>query len=87
VASIPLLDGGELVGIANCCRHHGAFTPIEGAFLRSLSLPLGSLLMPLPEDDTSWEPLVDGRVVKLFCPGLGVRRSMVCPSIVYWTLR
>ena len=45
VASIPLLDGGELVGIANCCRRQaGAFTPIEGAFLRSLSLPLGSLL-------------------------------------------
>src|ERR1017187_5194287 len=37
VASIPLLDGGELVGIANCCRRQaGAFTPIEGAFLGSL---------------------------------------------------
>ena len=45
VASIPLLDGGELVGIANCCRRQaGAFTPVESAFLRSLCLPLGSLL-------------------------------------------
>ena len=45
VASIPLVDGGQLVGIVNCCRRRaGEFTPVESAFLRSLSLPLGSLL-------------------------------------------
>jgi GAF domain-containing protein len=46
VASIPLLHGGELVGIANCCRRHeGAFTPTESAFLHSVGVPLATLLI------------------------------------------
>ena len=45
VASIPLVEGGQLVGIANCCRRQaGTFTPVASEFLRSLGLPLGSLL-------------------------------------------
>ena len=44
-ASIPLLDRGEVVGIANVCRlAAAAYQPREFAFLRSLSLPLGALL-------------------------------------------
>jgi GAF domain-containing protein len=44
-ASIPLLDGGEVVGIANICRlAPAAWQPREAAFLRSLSLPMGALL-------------------------------------------
>ncbi len=44
-ASIPLLDRGELVGIANIGRLAAiAYQPREAAFLRSLSLPLGALL-------------------------------------------
>ncbi len=44
-ASVPLLDRGELVGIANLGRLAPvAYQPREGAFLRSLSLPLGALL-------------------------------------------
>ena len=44
-ASIPLLDGGQAVGVANICRVAAAtYQPREGAFLRSLSLPLGALL-------------------------------------------
>jgi GAF domain-containing protein len=44
-ASIPLLDGGQVVGVANICRVVAAtYQPRESAFLRSLSLPLGALL-------------------------------------------
>ena len=44
-ASIPLLDGGLVVGIVNICRHApAAYQPREAAFLGSLSLPLGALL-------------------------------------------
>jgi GAF domain-containing protein len=44
-ASVPLLDGGEVVGIVNICRvAASAWQPGEAAFLRSLSLPLGALL-------------------------------------------
>jgi signal transduction protein with GAF and PtsI domain len=44
-ASVPLLDRGELVGIANIGRGAPiAYQPREGVFLRSLSLPLGNLL-------------------------------------------
>jgi len=46
VASIPLLDSGEIVGVANFCRD--AQTPLPGralAFLMSLSAPLGALLV------------------------------------------
>ena len=44
-ASIPLLDGGDVVGIANICRLAPAvWQPREAAFLRSLSLPMGALL-------------------------------------------
>ena len=44
-ASIPLVDGGIVVGIANICRISPAtFQPRETAFLRSLSLPLGTLV-------------------------------------------
>lgn len=44
-ASIPLLDGGAVVGITNICRlAPAAYQPREAAFLRSLSLPLGALL-------------------------------------------
>ena len=45
VASVPLVDGGEVVGIVNICRLAAApYQPREAAFLRSLSLPLGALL-------------------------------------------
>ena len=44
-ASIPMLAGGEVVGIANICRlASAAYQPSETAFLRSLGLPLGALL-------------------------------------------
>ena len=44
-ASVPLLDQGEVVGIANICRMApAAFQAWEAAFLRNLSLPLGALL-------------------------------------------
>jgi GAF domain-containing protein len=44
-ASVPLLDRGAVVGIVNICRlTPGAYQPRESAFLRSLSLPLGTLL-------------------------------------------
>jgi GAF domain-containing protein len=44
-ASIPVLNGGEVVGIVNICRvAPAAYQPREAAFLRSLSLPLGALL-------------------------------------------
>jgi signal transduction protein with GAF and PtsI domain len=44
-ASIPLLDGGQVVGVANICRVAATtYQPRESAFLRSLSLPLGALL-------------------------------------------
>ena len=44
-ASIPLLDRGQVVGVANICRVAAvAYQPRESAFLRSLSLPLGALL-------------------------------------------
>jgi GAF domain-containing protein len=44
-ASIPLLDGGQLVGIANVCRILPvSYNPREVAFLRSLSLPIGALI-------------------------------------------
>ena len=44
-ASIPLLDRGELVGIANFGRLAAtSYQPRERAFLHSLSLPLGALL-------------------------------------------
>jgi signal transduction protein with GAF and PtsI domain len=44
-ASIPLLDGGQVVGVANICRVAAVtYQPRESAFLRSLSLPLGALL-------------------------------------------
>lgn len=44
-ASVPLLDCGEVVGIANICRTApAAYQPRETVFLRSLSLPLGALL-------------------------------------------
>jgi GAF domain-containing protein len=45
VVSVPLLDAGEVVGLANFCRLANA--PLSGsalAFLMSLSLPLGALL-------------------------------------------
>jgi GAF domain-containing protein len=43
-ASVPLLDRGAVVGIVNICRlTPGAYQPRESAFLRSLSLPLGTL--------------------------------------------
>jgi hypothetical protein len=45
VVSIPLQDGGEVVGIANFCRARAmALPPRELSFLLSLSLPLGALL-------------------------------------------
>jgi hypothetical protein len=45
VVSIPLQDGGEVVGIANFCRSRPvALPPRELSFLLSLSLPLGALL-------------------------------------------
>ncbi len=46
VISLPLLDSGETVGLANFCRVGDA--PISGSalsFLMSLSLPLGALLI------------------------------------------
>jgi signal transduction protein with GAF and PtsI domain len=44
-ASVPLLEGGEAVGVVNICRlAASAYQPREAAFLRSLSLPLGALL-------------------------------------------
>jgi two-component system, response regulator PdtaR len=44
-ASVPLLDRGEPVGIANFGRLAPvAYQPRESAFLRSLSLPLGALV-------------------------------------------
>jgi GAF domain-containing protein len=44
-ASIPLLDGSQVVGVANICRVAAAtYQPRESAFLRSLNLPLGALL-------------------------------------------
>ena len=45
VVSVPLVDSGEVVGIANFCRPGGA--PLSAGalnFLMSLSLPLGALL-------------------------------------------
>jgi AmiR/NasT family two-component response regulator len=43
--SIPLQDGGEVVGLANFCRTLAApLPPRELSFLLSLSLPLGALL-------------------------------------------
>jgi GAF domain-containing protein len=45
-ASVPLLDQGTVVGIVNICRISPAiYQPREVAFLRSLSLPLGALLV------------------------------------------
>jgi hypothetical protein len=45
VVSIPLLDAGELVGVANFCRTLAApLPPRELSFLLTLSLPLGALL-------------------------------------------
>jgi hypothetical protein len=45
VVSIPLLDAGELVGVANFCRALAApLPPRELSFLLTLSLPLGALL-------------------------------------------
>jgi GAF domain-containing protein len=45
VASIPLQDAGEVVGVANFCRSVAApLPPRELSFLLSLSLPLGALL-------------------------------------------
>jgi GAF domain-containing protein len=44
-ASVPLLEGGEAVGVVNICRlTAAAYQPREAAFLRSLSLPLGARL-------------------------------------------
>ncbi len=46
VVSVPLLDSGEVVGLANFCRTAGV--PLSGgalAFAMSLSLPLGALLV------------------------------------------
>ena len=44
-ASIPLIESGRIVGLANICRVLPvAYHPGEIAFLRSLSLPLGALL-------------------------------------------
>ena len=46
LVSVPLLDGGEVIGLANFCRPANA--PLNGAaltFLMSLSLPLGALLV------------------------------------------
>ncbi len=46
VISVPLLDSGETIGLANFCRLGDA--PISGSalsFLMSLSLPLGALLI------------------------------------------
>ncbi len=44
-AALPLLDGGQIVGIANICRALPvAYGLHETAFLRSLSLPLGALI-------------------------------------------
>ena len=45
VVSIPLQDGGEVVGIANFCRTRpGALPARDLSFLLSLGLPLGALL-------------------------------------------
>jgi GAF domain-containing protein len=45
VVSIPLLDSGETVGVANFCRTSDAsWSGPALAFLMSLSLPLGALL-------------------------------------------
>ncbi len=45
VVSIPLQDGGEVVGIANFCRSIASpLPPRELSFLLSMSLPLGALL-------------------------------------------
>jgi GAF domain-containing protein len=45
VASIPLQDGGEVVGVTNFCRSVSApLPPRELSFLLSLSRPLGALL-------------------------------------------
>jgi GAF domain-containing protein len=44
-AGIPLIDSGEVVGLLHVCRLAPiAFSSREAAFLRSLGLPLGSLL-------------------------------------------
>ena len=46
VVSVPLLDSGETVGLANFCRHGDA--PLSASalsLLMSLSLPLGTLLI------------------------------------------
>ena len=45
VTSVPLLDRGELVGVANFCRRErGGSSPSHADFLRRLSVPLGTLL-------------------------------------------
>jgi GAF domain-containing protein len=45
VISVPLLEGGEVIGIANFCRRGGAALSASAlALLMSLSLPLGALL-------------------------------------------
>ena len=43
--SVPLIDEGQVVGIANICRlTPDPYQPREAAFLRNLSLPLGALI-------------------------------------------
>jgi hypothetical protein len=45
VTSIPLINAGVVVGIANICRlRSAALQPRELAFLLSLSLPIGALM-------------------------------------------
>jgi signal transduction protein with GAF and PtsI domain len=44
-ASIPLVESGSAIGLLHVCRAAaGGYQPREAAFLRSLGLPLGSLL-------------------------------------------
>jgi signal transduction protein with GAF and PtsI domain len=62
--SVPILEDGQLAGIANFCRQQaGSFGNKEVAFLGGLSLPLGSLLTGPAELERLNQKLADRKLL------------------------
>jgi len=63
-ASIPLAEGGEVLGRLHVCRVGAVeYQPREAAFLRSLGLPLGSLLAQAAALEALTQKLADRKVL------------------------
>ncbi|MCU1232209.1 MAG: response regulator receiver and domain protein [Candidatus Solibacter sp.] len=63
-ASIPLVEGGEVLGLLHVCRVGAiAYQPREAAFLRSLGLPMGSLLAQSAAVEELTQKLADRKVL------------------------